>query len=74
MDRQAAHCLQALLALELDIHHLVPKAQLATERDNALAQTLHHFDQLEGANVRMGLVQNFGRGTGLHQLGHDFAA
>ena len=74
MDHQAMHCLHAVLALKFDVHHLVPKAQLATQRDDALAQTLHHLDQLEGANVRMGLVQNFGRGASLHQLGHDFAA
>ena len=50
------------------------KPDLSTQRNDLLAQTLHHLDQLEGADVRVRLVQDFGRRAMLHKFLHHLAA
>ncbi len=58
----------------MQVGDLLPEADLATERDDARAQVLHHAHQLEGADVRMRLHQNFRRRARVHKFLHDLAS
>ena len=48
------------LVFNQHVGHALLKADLAAQRNDLLAQVLHHLDQLEGADVRVRLEQNFG--------------
>ena len=61
------------VVFNLQVCHALLKADLTAQRDDLFAQILHHLDQFEGANVRMRLCQNLGRGTGLNELIHHLA-
>jgi hypothetical protein len=56
------------------VGHALLEADLAAQRDDLLADVLHHLHQLEGADVRMRDVEDFGRRAGLHELFHHLAA
>ena len=71
---QAAQVAGFTGAFDDHVRHALLKADLAAQRNDLLAQVFDHLHQLEGADVRVGDVQNlFGR-TGFDELVHHFAA
>ena len=70
---QAAHLLHAVAGFQMQVRDLLPEADLAAQRDDARAQVLHHAYQLEGADVRMRLHQDFGRRACGNKFFHDLA-
>lgn len=54
---QAAQLPLASLGLQFQVNQLVLEADVAAECNDLLTQVLHHLDQLEGADVRMGFDQ-----------------
>ena len=72
---QAAQVALALgVVLDDHVRHALLEADLAAHRNDLLAQVFHHLHQLEGADVRVGDVQNFFGCTGLDELVHHLAA
>ena len=58
----------------MDICDALTKPHLTTEGNDLRPQVFNHFHQFKGADVGMGFNQNFGWGSGLNQLLHDFTA
>jgi hypothetical protein len=58
---------------DVQVHHLLAKADLATQRFDLRTHLLDHADQAEGADVRLGHVEDFFGRTGLHKLGQHLA-
>ena len=55
------------------IDQALGKPNLATQSNDFCAQTLHHLDQFEGANVRMRSPQNFFGCAKAHKFIHHLA-
>ena len=59
--------------VQCHIHHALLKANLPAQRDDLRAHGLHHLHQLEGADVRVRLIQNFFRCARQNKLVHHLA-
>ena len=71
---QAAQVAALGVFFQQHIGHALPEPHLAAQRNDLLAQALHHLHQLEGADVQVRHVQNFLGRPGLHELVHHLAA
>ena len=67
---QIAHAQRTQVALGVQFQgfHTLAKAHFAAQGNDLGTHVFHHFHQAEGANVRVGGVQNFGRRTGIDKL------
>ena len=68
------HAAHLAVAIEQQVGHLALKAIFAAQAFDGLAQALHHRHQPEGADMRMGLGEDFFRRAGLHEFGQHLAA
>ena len=62
------------VGIDQEVHDLVLKPIFPAQFLDRLAQALDHRNQSEGANMGMGLGEDFWRRTGLDELGQDLAA
>ncbi len=68
-ELHAAH----LAAFDVQVGHLLAEAHLAAQRLDARAHLLDHAHQPEGADVRLGDVEDLRRRAGLDELVQDLA-
>jgi hypothetical protein len=68
-QHQAAHA----AVFDLQVGDALAEADLAAQRLDVGAHLLHHADQAEGADVRLGHVEDLFRRAGLDELGQHLA-
>ncbi len=72
-QRQAADLLLVAPALDQQVDDALPEADLAAQRDDVGTHLLDHAHEAEGADVRLGDIEDLFRRAGLDELGEHLA-